>query len=87
MCPGESDEALMRGTMVTGVRNNEQPDDLECQRGSTPSLARGSTRRTPARRTIPGTRSRPIPSAEVRDPDEPAEVQEPDEPGEAWGAC
>jgi hypothetical protein len=33
--PGESNEALMRVTMVTGVRNDEQPGTLERQRGGT----------------------------------------------------
>uniref|UniRef100_A0A4W5PPG7 EF-hand domain-containing protein n=1 Tax=Hucho hucho TaxID=62062 RepID=A0A4W5PPG7_9TELE len=33
--PGECHYALMRITMVTGVRLNEQPGDLEARRGST----------------------------------------------------
>ena len=31
---GESVEALMSVTMMTGVRKNVQPDNLECRRGS-----------------------------------------------------
>ena len=34
MSPGESDEVLVRVTIVTGVRKNDQPDDLERRRGS-----------------------------------------------------
>ena len=31
--PGECHEALVRLTMVTGVRDNQQPDDLEAGEG------------------------------------------------------
>ena len=33
MNPGESNEALIRVTIVTGVRNDKQPGDLKHQRG------------------------------------------------------
>ena len=74
-------------TMVKGVRKNEQPGDLECQRGNicdcTTSLTRGSSLRTPTKGMIPVTRSGPVAAADAWEPVEPAEARESDEPAEA----
>jgi hypothetical protein len=78
----------VRVMMVTGVRNNDQPGDLERRRGSirdsTPFLTHGSSCRTPTWGMIPGTRSGPVTSAQAQEPVDPAEARQPDEPAEAW---
>jgi hypothetical protein len=55
--------------MVTGVRDHQQPDDLEVVEGVyvtlPPPLTRGSGRRTPIRETNPGIRSRLVTAAET----------------------
>jgi hypothetical protein len=60
----------VRITMVTGVHHNEQPGDLEAGEGAhetVPLPRRGSSRRTPAKITIPGIRSGPVTSAKARE--------------------
>ncbi|KAM9528175.1 uncharacterized protein ACWYII_040948 [Salvelinus alpinus] len=73
--------------MVTGVRYNGQPGDLERRRGSirdsSPSSTRIYSQRTPTKGTIPGTRSRLVTSAEAREPVMPDEAREPEEPIES----
>ena len=64
--PDESDDAQVRVTMVTGVRHNEQPGDLEAGEGAHVTVPPSSCK-TPTKGTIPEIRSGPITSAEAQE--------------------
>jgi hypothetical protein len=89
----------VRETMVTGVRDNQQPDDLEAGEGEyvvpPPLLAapsKGTNLRirsgpvTPAEAQKPVTAAevwKPVESAVAREPDRSVEAKEPSDPAEA----